>query len=275
MSSSSPLADLLRTFPSLLIGYSGGVDSALLAVVARRVLGRERSAAAIGVSASLSETQYRQALGVAGMFDVRVIEVPTGEVGDTRYAANTPSRCYFCKHELWKQLEHVAARHEFSCIVDGTNSDDLDDHRPGSKAAAEHGIRSPLVEAGYTKAHIRREARALGIPVWDAPAAPCLASRVMYGLSVTPTRLRQVENGEAVLRSIGVTGDLRVRHRGQEARLEVAPSEFPLVRLYQCRIRDRFLLLGFSRVTLDLDGYRRGKLLGGGESSVELLAERA
>jgi uncharacterized protein len=243
----SKLESLVSTFPSVLIGFSGGVDSALLAVIARRILGRDRSLAAMGVSASYPAV---------------------------RYAANPTNRCYFCKHELWSRLQGVARARGIAVLVDGTNADDLGVHRPGLAAAAERDVRSPLAEVGYTKADVRREARALGIPVWDAPAAPCLSSRLRYGLSVTPQRLRQVEEGEELLRGIGVCGDLRVRHRGDEARIEVQRGEFSLVRAHRQAIGDGLLALGFVRVTLDLRGFRSGSLLGKDRAHVELLAER-
>jgi uncharacterized protein len=270
----SPLAELIATYPSLLVGYSGGVDSALLAVVARHVLGRDRSLAVIGVSDSLASGQHQQAVATARAFDLNLVEVSTGELDDPDYAANPRNRCYFCKRTLWAHLTGVAAARGFAVVADGTNLDDLTDHRPGARAATEAGIRAPLVEAGYTKTQVRSEARALGIPVWDAPAAPCLSSRVMYGLSITPERLHQVEKGEALLRALGVRGDLRVRHRGSEARIEVTPSEFLAVRENRGKIGDALLDLGFERVTLDLHGYRRGSLLSPEEPALELLAER-
>jgi uncharacterized protein len=270
----SKLESLVATFPSVLIGFSGGVDSALLAVIARRILGRDRSLAAMGVSASYPAVQREQGVSIARQFDLRLLEVPTDELSDRRYAANPTNRCYFCKHELWSRLQGVARARGIAVLVDGTNADDLGVHRPGLAAAAERDVRSPLAEVGYTKADVRREARALGIPVWDAPAAPCLSSRLRYGLSVTPQRLRQVEEGEELLRGIGVCGDLRVRHRGDEARIEVQRGEFSLVRAHRQAIGDGLLALGFVRVTLDLRGFRSGSLLGKDRAHVELLAER-
>lgn len=272
MPATSKLEALLATVPSILVGYSGGVDSALLAVVARRVLGRERAVAAMGLSASYPAAQREQAMDVARQFDLPLVEVPTDELSDPDYVANAPSRCYFCKRELWSKLVRVADERGLEVVADGTNADDLGDHRPGLRAAEEFEIRSPLAEAGYSKQDVREEARSLGIPIWDAPAAPCLSSRVMYGLSVTPDRLAQVERGESLLRAIGVEGDLRVRHRGEEVRIEVLPSQFPRVRRHGGRVAAELHALGFERVTLDLAGYRRGSLLNGGEPKLELLA---
>lgn len=268
----SRLATLVSSYPSLLVGYSGGVDSTLLAVVARRALGRDRMLAALGISGSYPAQQHAQALDVACAFDLPIVEVPTDELGDADYVANAPSRCYFCKRELWTKLGAVARERGIAVVADGTNADDLGQHRPGLKAATEFAIRSPLAEAGYTKADVRAEARALGIPIWDAPAAPCLSSRIRYGLSVTPGRLRQVEQGEALLRSLGVEGDLRVRHWGEEARIEVLPSQFGVVRAHRERVATELMGLGFRRVALDLGGYRRGSLLAGSEPELEVLA---
>lgn len=266
------LSQLLAGYDSLLLGYSGGVDSALLAVVARRVLGRDRSVAALGLSASYPRAQHEQAVAIANQFDLDLLEVRTDELDDPDYVANAPSRCYFCKRELWTKLRAVADARGIAVVADGTNADDLDEHRPGAAAAEERGVRSPLAEAGYTKDRVRAEARALGIPIWDAPAAPCLSSRIRYGLAVTPTRLRQVEAGEELLRALGVTGDLRVRHRGREARLEVAPAEFDRIRAHRGEIAQRLCALGFERVTLDLGGYRRGSFLRPAEAQLEVLA---
>ena len=274
MPTRSHLAQLIATYPSVLVGYSGGVDSALLAVVARRTLGKDRAPAALGISPSYPHAQHEQALDIARQFDLDVIEVRTAEMDDPDYVANAPSRCYFCKRELWAKLRAVADARGIAIVADGTNADDLGEHRPGLRAANERGVRSPLADAGYTKLLVRAEARALGMPIWDAPAAPCLSSRIQYGITVTPERLRQVEAGEELLRQLGVTGDLRVRHRGGEARLEVTPAEFQRVRHHRATIAARLLDLGFEQVTLDLDGYRRGSLLGSGEPRLELLGAR-
>lgn len=272
MSTLPRLESLIATYPSILVGYSGGVDSALLAVVARRVLGKKRAVAALGISASYPRVQHERALAIAAEFDLELLEMVTDELSDPDYAANAPDRCYFCKRELWSKLCALALGRGIAVVADGTNADDVGDHRPGLRAAAERRIVSPLAEAEFTKAHVRAAARELEIPVWDAPASPCLSSRVMYGLEVTPSRLRQVEEGEALLRDIGVRGDLRVRHRGREARIEVSPSEFGRVREHGMHIAHRLLDLGFDRVTLDLGGYRRGSQLDGQMPELELLA---
>jgi uncharacterized protein len=274
MPDASKLEALIGAVPSMLVGYSGGVDSSVLAVVSRRVLGKERSLAALALSPSLSADQRDRARDLANRFDLHLVEVRTDEMDDPDYVANPTDRCYFCKRELWTKLAALAAQRGIVVVADGTNADDLGEHRPGLAAARERAIRSPLAEAGHTKADVRAAARVLGLPNWDAPAAPCLSSRVLYGLSVTPERLLQVEQGEAALRAAGVEGDLRVRHRGREARIEVPESEFPRVRRHREAIGQRLLALGFDRVTLDLTGYRRGSLLSVSETPLELLTER-
>ena len=251
----------LATLGRVLLGYSGGVDSTLLAVAGRQALGPERFLAVIGRSASYPETQYQSAVDVARQFDIPLLVVDTEEMADPNYRANPSNRCYFCKTELWTRLGDVARSRGFDLIIDGTNADDLGEHRPGLKAAGERHVRSPLAELGWTKAMIRSAARELGLPLWDAPAAPCLSSRVQYGLEITEERLRQVEEGESYLRRLGVTGDLRVRHHGDRARIEVQPAEFALLEGAWAAIEAEFSSLGFDRVELDSRGYRRGGLL--------------
>ena len=245
----------------VLLGYSGGVDSALLAVVGRRTLGPERLLAVIGRSPSYPEAQWRTAVEVARRFDVPLLEVDTAELADPRYLGNPTNRCYFCKTELWTRLGGIARARGFDTIIDGTNADDLGEHRPGLRAAEEHRIRSPLVELAWGKADVRAASRVLGLPTWDAPAAPCLSSRVVYGLEITAGRLRQVEDGEAWLRALGVTGDLRVRHHGHRAKIEVSPGELDRVRGAWDAVSAFFKGLGFAEVELDPAGYRRGGLL--------------
>ncbi|MGE5803603.1 MAG: ATP-dependent sacrificial sulfur transferase LarE [Gemmatimonadota bacterium] len=255
------LRALIRTYPSVLLGYSGGVDSALLAVVLRQELGRDRMLAAIGRSASYPEAQWQAAIEVARRFDIPLIEIATHELEDANYLANPTNRCFYCKTELWNRLVPLARERGLAVVCDGTNADDLHEHRPGKAAGARAGVRSPLAEAGLTKAEIRAASRELGLPTWDAPAAPCLSSRVQYGLAITPSRLKQVEAGEAYLRSLGVTGDLRVRHLGERARVEVEPTWIPWVEQRRAAITDHLTTLGFAEVEIDPRGYRRGSLL--------------
>lgn len=251
----------LSTLGRVVLGYSGGVDSGLLAVAARQALGRENFLAVTGRSASYPVVQADAAIELAQRFDVPIFEVETHELEDPRYLSNSTDRCYFCKSELWARLHDIARELSFDTIIDGTNADDLGEHRPGMRAAAEGSIRSPLAELGWTKQDVREGARELGLPVWNAPAAPCLSSRVLYGLEITPERLRQVELGEEYLRTLGVTGDLRVRHHGEKARLEVAPDQMDRLRNGWDAIAAFFGELGFAAVELDPNGYRRGGLL--------------
>ena len=261
------MADLTRLearfheLGKVMLGYSGGVDSALLGVVGSRTLGSERFLAVMGVSPSYAEDQRRTARAIAARFEIPLLELDTHELEDDRYAANPTSRCYFCKTELWTRLRVEAEARGFDAIVDGTNRDDLGEHRPGLRAAEERGVVSPLAELGWTKADIRAAARRLDIPVWDAPAQPCLASRIEYGLEVTASRLRQVEEGEAFLRQIGVAGELRVRHHGPLARLETDPVFHTVLQTRWGDVVECFQRLGFDRVEIDPRGYRRGGLL--------------
>jgi uncharacterized protein len=252
----------LKAHDSLLLGFSGGVDSAYLACVAVDAVGAERLLAVIGRSASYPAEQWQTARDVAARAGISVLEVDTHEMDDPRYVANPTNRCYFCKSELWSVLERVRAERGISTIIDGTNADDLSDHRPGKKAAAEQGIRSPLAELGFTKDDIRELSRARGIPTWSQPSSPCLSSRLPYGTPVTVTRLSAVERAERALRALGVSGNLRVRHHGDTARVEM-----DLAQLEQWQPADRSAQLcdavrgaGFAHVVLDPRGFRSGSL---------------
>lgn len=255
------LRALVQQFPSVLLGYSGGVDSALLAVVLRQELGRDRMLAAIGRSASYPDAQWQVARDVAARFDIPLVEIQTHELEDENYLANPTNRCFYCKTELWHQLLPLARARGLAVVCDGTNADDLREHRPGKAAGIAAGVRSPLAEAGLTKAEIRAASRELGLPTWDAPAAPCLSSRVQYGLSITPSRLKQVEQGEAYLRRLGIIGDLRVRHLGGAARIEVEPTWIPWLEARREAVSAHLSGLGFAQVEIDPRGYRRGSLL--------------
>ena len=255
------LRALIRKFPSVLLGYSGGVDSALLAVMLRQELGKDRMLAAIGRSASYPDAQWQVARDVAARFDIPLVEIETHELEDDHYLANPTNRCFYCKTELWHRLVPLARERGLAVVCDGTNADDLREHRPGKAAGIAAGVRSPLAEAGLTKAEIRAASRELDLPTWDAPAAPCLSSRVQYGLSITPARLKQVEEGEAYLRGLGITGDLRVRHHGDSARIEVEPVWIPWVEARRGEINVRLAAMGFAQVEIDPRGYRRGSLL--------------
>lgn len=261
MNDVSRLQHHLASLGRVILGYSGGVDSTVLAVTGTRALGPERFLAVIGRSDSYPEVQWRTAHEVAASFGIPLREVATDELSNQEYLGNPVNRCYFCKAELWAKLGDLARAEGFDTVIDGTNSDDLGDHRPGLVAAGERGVRSPLAELGWTKAMVREAARELGLPLWDAPASPCLSSRIRYGVAITAKRLSQVEEGEALLRRIGVRGDLRVRHHGDHASIEVGADEQALLRERWGAISDQLLQLGFSRVELDPRGYRRGSLL--------------
>ncbi|MFM8567552.1 MAG: ATP-dependent sacrificial sulfur transferase LarE [Gemmatimonadota bacterium] len=245
---------------SALVGFSGGVDSAYLACVALEAVGPTKLLAVIGRSASYPAAQWARARAVADRFAIPVLELDTEELADARYAANPVNRCYFCKTELWSRLVPVAQARGLAVVVDGTNADDLGDHRPGAQAAREQGVRSPLAELGFTKAEIRAASRAREIPTWDQPASPCLSSRLPYGTAVTPLRLRTVENAEAALRDLGVEGNLRVRHFGERARVELDPT--PLARwgtgAEAARVRAAVHAAGFS--TVEFAPFRSGAL---------------
>jgi uncharacterized protein len=246
----------------LAIGFSGGVDSAYLAVTARLALGPEGVLAIIGRSASYPDAQWAAAREVARSFDLRVLELDTSELDDPRYAANPSNRCYYCKTELWSKLVPAARARGFSTVADGTNADDLSDWRPGAQAAREHQIASPLAELGFTKQDIRDASRRLGLPTWQQPSSPCLSSRLPYGTAVTPARLKQVERAESALRELGIAGDLRVRYHEELARVELGADELPRW-LEPSRfetLRDALLATGFARVALDLRGFRSGSL---------------
>lgn len=256
------LAAWLRGRGGVAIGYSGGVDSAYLAVVARRVLGAKNALAIIGRSASYPAEQWATARQVAESFGIEVLELDTDELNDPRYAANSPNRCYFCKTELWSKLVPVAHERGFTTVVDGTNADDLGDYRPGAQAAREQTVASPLADLGFTKVEIRERSRALGIPTWSQPSSPCLSSRLPYGTSVTPQRLGQVEQAERALRALGITDDLRVRYHDDLARVELSRAALAVwvqpAKL--ATLRDAVQRAGFARVALDLRGFRSGSL---------------
>ncbi|HEU4787264.1 MAG TPA: ATP-dependent sacrificial sulfur transferase LarE [Gemmatimonadaceae bacterium] len=248
---------------SLAIGYSGGVDSAYLAALAVETLGADRVIGIIGRSASYPDSQWQNARAVATQIGLPIVEIDTDELNDPRYAANPTNRCYFCKTELWSRLVPVARERSIETVVDGTNADDVHDYRPGAQAAREHGVLSPLAMFALTKTDIRDRSRARGLSTWRLPSSPCLSSRIPYGTPVTVVRLKRVERAEAALRALGIEGDLRVRHFGELARVELSRSELEkwsdpdgLARLESAVIDAG----GYARVEIDPRGFRSGAL---------------
>ncbi len=253
------LASILRECRSVCIGYSGGVDSVFLAKAALDALGPANVLAVTGRSDAYPEVQRNVALECSRAFGIPHLEIRTDELNDPNYAANPSNRCYFCKSELWTQLRRVADEHGLAVILDGSNADDAHDHRPGMKAARERDVRSPLLEAGLTKADIRALSHELGLPTWDQPSSPCLSSRLPYGLAVTPQRLHAVESAETAVRALGFR-DFRVRHHGDAARIELPPAELMRATAHARALGDAVRAAGFARVLLDVEGYRRGAL---------------
>jgi uncharacterized protein len=254
------LDDLLGSFGSAIVAFSGGVDSAFLGWAATRRLGP--GALCVTADSPSYPDRHRQlALRVAREFGLHHEVIRTGELERAEYRANPVNRCYYCKHELYTSLTAIASARGFAVVADGSNADDRGDYRPGRQAAREFGVRSPLDDVGLTKAEIRELSRRAGLPTWDEPASACLSSRIPYHSEVTGEKLRTIERAEDVLRTLGFRV-CRVRHHDRLARLEIGTDE--LARALEPEVRDRIvrelMALGYEHVTIDLRGYRMGSL---------------
>jgi uncharacterized protein len=255
------LLEWLGGAESAIVAFSGGVDSAYVLWAAHRALGA-RALAVIGRSDTYARAELEFALAEAGRIGAPVRVVATAELADPRFRDNAPDRCYHCKDELYGKLETLARSQGYALVLDGTNADDLADHRPGRRAAGEHGVRSPLAELGFAKSEIRMLARSAGLASWDKPAMPCLSSRFPYGMRITAEKLHQVEEAEAWLRGRGFR-ECRVRHHGDVARIEVPAADIARLAV-EAPLRDSVVralgALGFPFVAVDLAGFRSGSL---------------
>jgi len=248
------LREQISSLESCVVAFSGGVDSALILKVGHEVLG-DRAVGVTALSESLPTGELEAAQELARTIGARHVVLRTFETRNADYLANAANRCYFCKTEMYARIKSFAQAERIDAVLDGLNLDDLNDRRPGRAAAIEQGVISPLVEAGLDKSEVRKLSRELGLPTWDKPALACLSSRIPHGTPITLQSLSQVDRAETFLRRLGV-GQVRVRHHGDTARIEVEPRDFSLVREHEVEIAQQLNALGFSNVVLEPAGYR-------------------
>lgn len=250
---------ILRSLQSVVVGFSAGVDSTFLLAMAVDVLGTENVIAAMGISPSLARRERQAGQDLAQQLGAELVEIETGELTDPNYAANPPDRCFYCKSDLFARLRKLATERGFRTVLSGANANDTGDFRPGLKAGKELGVRSPLLEAGLSKDDIRAASRAMNLPTWNKPASACLASRVPYGQKVTEEVLGRIEAAEDALKDLGFA-QCRLRDHYPVARIEITTDNLPKVVELRGQVVEAIKAVGYTYVTLDLEGFRSGSM---------------